>query len=141
MLGLIAALAVGLVIGGAAAGLVFSQRDARPVKGEPTAPAPADPVPTGTASVPGGSPLLTLRGDATGASRTFTARGPWELRWSFDCSHLDRDGDFEVAVSGASTAKMSQHGRRGSGVERMGPGGRVVLAIASTCRWTATAYG
>jgi hypothetical protein len=116
----------------------------------PDAPNAADPVaPPPPALVDPGPPpppaapvvLLDLSGSGTKTTQKFTARGDWDLEWSYDCSSFGQAGNFQVFADGPGfLAPVNQLDIRGTGVEHYHDGGEYYLTVNSVCnKWTVKA--
>ncbi len=110
-----------------------SDPQAPPAAGEP-APAPA---PAAAAPVV----LLDLSGSGTKTTQKFTARGDWDLEWTYDCSSFGQAGNFQVFPDGPGfLSPVNQLDIKGSGVEHYHDGGEYYLTVNSVCnKWTVKA--
>jgi hypothetical protein len=93
-----------------------------------------------------GSVLMVMSGSGHRRSTTFTAPGPWDLAYVYDCSNFpDRAGDFFVTVhdSDGSLSTGTPH------VDDSGPGhgavahgrraGAYYLSVDTECDWVVKA--
>lgn len=111
------------------------------VSGETTTPAVPDTQETQADQAENTAPvtLLELSGSGTKTTQSFSARGDWDLEWSYDCSSFGMEGNFIVSGQGFNVLGVNQLGPKGSGVEHYHDGGSGHLEIISTCDWTVRA--
>jgi hypothetical protein len=106
--------------------------------------ADGEPAPSGTTgglvTPPAGTVLLAHQGSGSLAAK-LTATGPWELRWSFDCSGRPAGtGRFAVDPDGpAALPEVAERAARGGGARRVAAAGTYQVTVSSPCTWTLTA--
>ena len=99
-------------------------------------------------AVPVPTVLVSLSGNGRNTTLPFTAKGSWNLQWSYNCAGFsDGTGNFQVYVLSASSATKvtdegpNQLGATGSSTTYMPQGGTLILKMTSECDWSVKAVG
>jgi hypothetical protein len=113
-------------------------------------PAPTESTPAAAATQPASAPaaapaamqtLLDISGSGSKTTESFTAAGPWDLIWSYDCSSFAEKGNFAVFVydnngnMSFDNSGVNQLGASGSDTEYYHTGGTYYLEVNSECNW------
>ena len=92
--------------------------------------------------------LLSIKGNGSKTTQTFTAAGAWDLSYTYDCSNFGvSQGNFQVYVYNSdgsisyNNAPVNQLGKSGSDVEHYHTGGSFYLEVNSECDWTVSVKG
>jgi hypothetical protein len=91
--------------------------------------------------------LLDLQGSGSKTTQKFTARGDWDLAWTYDCSSFGAQGNFVVMVYNGDgsmsfqNSALNQIGTKGSDVQHYHTGGTFYLDINSECSWSLKTTG
>lgn len=107
---------------------------------EPTATTTAKPKSAPKSTV--GQVLLRVKGNGTKTTQKFTAKGDWDLAYTYDCSNFGQQGNFIVMVYGddnnmsLSNEGVNLLGMKGHDVTHEHHGGTYYLSVNSECGWT-----
>ena len=96
------------------------------------------------AQAPAASPttVLNVQGSGIKSTDTFTARNPWALNWSYDCSGFGDRGNFIVSVFDQSGSEdfhdpgVNELGASGHDQEIYHNAGTFYLQVNSECDWS-----
>jgi hypothetical protein len=113
-------------------------------------PSPTSKAETGaTPALPDG---LDVSGNGIKQTETFTAKGDWQLDWSYDCSNLPGPAIQarqklvivvykDINQRSSENKAVANSGPRGSGTTRYKTGGTFFLGVVSDCAWHVVVKG
>lgn len=107
------------------------------------------PTPTPTPTpIPTTSPfLIHVTGTGSYTTRHFSAPGQWYYNWSYDCSNINDEGDFNVTVHSTNRSLnlrdtgAQDHGDGGQGTQNVDHAGTFWITVTTTCNWDVAAFG
>lgn len=98
----------------------------------------------GAAAGENGNANLDITGDGAHTSQVFTVPDEWVLAYSYDCSAMGGQGNFQVDISNADGSLSDNQGvnelaASGNTSQNYHSGGSLYLQINSECHWHITA--
>lgn len=110
----------------------------------PVSPTTKATAPPTTAAPAAPATLLDVSGNGEKTTEPFTAKGPWHLKYSYDCANFGQSGNFAVEISGGdglSDQGPNTEGMSGSDTNYEPKGGTFSLQVLSECSWHVVVTG